>query len=307
MAASESAKKQARKDLRAKIKLEKDFIRKLTTLNNKIIRKSVQTFARDGIALNAREFESQLSDLLLNQYERAEKEFSSQIRDELPKDLAETDEEINLIEAALLAFFAAKIIDQSQIITRTNQKNIVQSIAQSGEALREAAKPGQIITQREIAKTSGVFLRRKLKSRTRLIASTEIQVASEIAKATEAAVLIRRPLALPGPALRPQIIPQLPPGLPPSNVQKQWVTKGDDRVRTEPQSHFDANRQRVDIDQPYIVGGQFLNWPKDRSLGATSSNVNGCRCISIISRKQVLSARKAIFDAERIENSTPIG
>lgn len=303
MAASESAKKQARKDLRAKIKLEKDFIRKLTTLNNKIIRKSVQTFARDGIALNAREFESQLSDLLLNQYERTERVFSSQIRDELPKDLAETEEEINLIEAALLAFFAARIIDQSQIITRTNQKNIVQSITQSGEALRAAAKPGQVISQREIAKTSGVFLRRKLKSRTRLIASTEIQVASEAAKATETAVLIRQPLALPKPTLsiiRPQFpIPQLPPGLPPPKVQKQWVTKGDGKVRIEPQSHVDADGQRVDVEQPYVVGGQLLKWPKDTSLGASPSNVMGCRCISIVNIKQVISARKAIFDAEQ--------
>ena len=40
MAASEAARRQAREDLRDKIKLEKDFIRKLTKLNNQIVKKA---------------------------------------------------------------------------------------------------------------------------------------------------------------------------------------------------------------------------------------------------------------------------
>ena len=311
MAASESARVQAREDLRDKIRLEKDFIRKLTTLNNKIIKKTVLDFGRDGVVLNAREFESELSKLLDNQYDRAAKVFSDQIRDVLPDDLESTEKENSLITDALIVFFAARVIDQSQIITRTNQRDISQSIVSADRQLREAAEVGQVVTNREVARTAGVLLRRKLKGRTGTIATTEVQVASESSKSTETSILTRNPASLPRPVIaipQPQVVvPQLPLGLTPPKVEKEWVTAGDEVVRTSPFSHVAADGQKVNIDESFNVGGQLLRIPGDTSQGASLSNVIRCRCASVVDKEDVLNARRSIFDTEtRIETETEV-
>ena len=282
MAASAAARDQAREDLRDKIKLEKDFIRKLTRLNNQIVKKTVLDFGRDGVVLNAREFESELAELLDGQYERAAKVFSDQIRGVLPEDLASTDTEDSLITDALIVFFAARVIDQSQLITRTNQRDISQSILSANRQLQELAEPGVIVTTREVARTAGTLLRRKLKGRSGTIATTEVQVAAESSKATETSILTRNPASLPRPVIaipQPQVVvPELPVGLPPPKVDKEWVTAGDEVVRVSPFSHVTADGLKVNIDESFDVGGQLLRIPGDTSQGASLSNVINCRC-----------------------------
>ncbi len=302
MAASEAARTQARSDLRDKIKLEKDFIRKLTTLNNKIVKKTVLDFGNDGVVLNAREFEPELSDLLENQYERTAKVFDDQIREFLPADLESTEEEDSLITDALILFFADRLIDQSQIITRTNQRDISQSIVSADRQLQQLAKPGEIVSNRQVAQVAGTLLRRKLKGRTGTIATTEVQVAAETSKATETSVLTRNPRSLPRPVLaipKPQVVvPELPVGLTPPKVQNEWVTAGDEVVRRSPFSHVAADGQKVNIDESFSVSGQLLRIPGDTSQGASLGNVIRCRCGSVRNKEDVLNARKAIFNAQ---------
>ena len=300
VAASEEARRQARKDLRSKIKLEKDFIRKLTRLNNQIVRKMMIEFANKGIVLNAREFEDELAALLENQYSRAQKVFDDQIRDVLPKDLESNGIEDAAIALALGLFFADRKISQSQIITRTNQKDIIKSIVQADEILQDAADVGEIVTNREVAKNAGTLLRRKLKGRTRTIAATEVQVAAETSKAVETAVLTRNQLSLPRFEFRFSV-PQLPLGLPPPELEKEWVTSGDEKVRrksTGKFSHVKADGQKVKISESFIVSNEFLRIPGDTSQGASLGNVINCRCASVRDKRGVLNARKAIFEAE---------
>jgi len=313
VAASEEVRTQARSDLRDKIKLEKDFIRKLTTLNNKIVKKTVLDFGRDGVVLNAREFEPELSDLLENQYDRTSKVFSDQIREFLPEDLESTEEEDSLITEALILFFAARLIDQSQIITRTNQRDISQSIVSSDRQLQELGKPGEVVSNRQVAQVAGTLLRRKLKGRTGTIATTEVQVAAETSKATETSILTRNKLSLPRPVLaipRPQVVvPELPIGLTPPKVQKEWVTAGDEVVRMSPFSHVAADGDKVNIDESFSVSGQLLRIPGDTSQGASLGNVINCRCASVRDKNDVLNARKAIFNAQTMaetETEVPV-
>ena len=303
MAASEEARTQARKDLRSKIKLEKDFKRKLTRLNNKIIKKTVVLFGRDSVVLNAREFEPALEGLLIGQYERTQKVFENQVRDILPKELESTNVENALIAGSLSIFFANRKIEQSQIITRTNQRDINRSIVAADRQLTESAEVGAIVTNREVARTAGTLLRRKLKGRSGTIATTEIQVAAEISKAIEANVLTRTPFVL----IR---MPPTPLGLPPPKLRKEWVSAGDEKVRRAtrgPFSHVAADGQIVDVDKPFIVSGQRLMIPGDTSLGASLGNVVRCRCASVRRKRDILNARKSIFDAEtRIETETEV-
>lgn len=312
MAASEAARTQAREDLRDKIKLEKDFIRKLTTLNNKIVKKTVLDFGRDGVVLNAREFEPELAELLENQYDRAARVFSDQIRDVLPKELESTEKEDLLIAGALAVFFAARVIDQSQIITRTNQRDITQSIVSADRQLQEAAEVGQIVSNREVARTAGVLLKRKLKGRTGTIATTEVQVAAESSKATETSILTRNKASLPRPVIaipQPQVVvPELPLGLPPPKVDKEWVTAGDEVVRTTPFSHVAADGLKVNIDESFDVGGQLLRIPGDTSQGASLGNVINClHPESVVDASNIKALTRRYYKGVMIRIELPSG
>lgn len=65
-------------------------------------------------------------------------------------------------------------------------------------------------------------------------------------------------------------------------TKKQWLTSRDSRVRRptgkSQADHQSADGQIVPIDQPFIVSGERLMTPGDRSLGASASNIVNCRC-----------------------------
>lgn len=66
---------------------------------------------------------------------------------------------------------------------------------------------------------------------------------------------------------------------------KRWLTSRDSRVRhphgSSPWDHRSADGQTVPIDQPFIVSGEPLMFPGDRSRGASPGNVINCRCTII--------------------------
>ncbi len=59
-------------------------------------------------------------------------------------------------------------------------------------------------------------------------------------------------------------------------MKKQWISTSDGRTRPE---HADADGQIVDIDKPFIVGGEELMYPGDES-GSAWNTIN-CRCTTI--------------------------
>lgn len=56
-------------------------------------------------------------------------------------------------------------------------------------------------------------------------------------------------------------------------VKKQWVAVMDSRTRD---AHREANGQIVDIDKPFIVGGEKLQYPAD--VAGSLKNIINCRC-----------------------------
>jgi SPP1 gp7 family putative phage head morphogenesis protein len=58
--------------------------------------------------------------------------------------------------------------------------------------------------------------------------------------------------------------------------KKKWLTAEDDRVRA---AHEDADGQVRDIDEPFDVGGEQLQYPCDED--GSPENVINCRCVSI--------------------------
>jgi SPP1 gp7 family putative phage head morphogenesis protein len=59
-------------------------------------------------------------------------------------------------------------------------------------------------------------------------------------------------------------------------MKKQWIATSDGRTRPE---HATADGQIVDIDKPFIVGGEELMYPGDES-GSAWNTIN-CRCTTI--------------------------
>jgi uncharacterized protein with gpF-like domain len=60
-----------------------------------------------------------------------------------------------------------------------------------------------------------------------------------------------------------------------TNLNKVWLSTQDDRTRD---SHIEANKQKQEIEDPFIVGGSQLLFPGDPSLGATARQLINCRC-----------------------------
>ena len=58
-------------------------------------------------------------------------------------------------------------------------------------------------------------------------------------------------------------------------TMKRWITMRDKRVR---ETHREVDGKTIPIGEPFSVGGSILLYPRDFSLGSSSSEVCGCRC-----------------------------
>lgn len=59
-------------------------------------------------------------------------------------------------------------------------------------------------------------------------------------------------------------------------LDKVWLSVQDKRTRITPYDHLDMNNQKQDLDKPFFVGGENINYPGDTN--ASAGNVINCRC-----------------------------
>ncbi len=265
----------ARRDLIRKMDHEARIMRELTKLNNDIVRRSIISFANDGLAFNASLVQSNFQLMLGQHYEKTANTFAKQLSNKLPADIAVTPDEVSVINQALAAYYVARAVEQAAIITDTNQKNIDRAIFEAQQTRDEDGRP---LARRDQAQEVGVNTSRKLKGRQQAIATTETQNAAETAKATEAEVLAGN---------KPSIIAATTAT---ALVDKEWVTVGDENVRD---SHVAADSQLRDMSKPFSVEGELLRYPGDTSLGASASNVINCRCSSVVQPASFIAIRRA--------------
>lgn len=57
--------------------------------------------------------------------------------------------------------------------------------------------------------------------------------------------------------------------------RKRWITMRDKKVR---ETHKEVDGQIKAIDDLFYIGGSLMGYPRDGSLGASSSEIVGCRC-----------------------------
>lgn len=269
-----SAATDARRDLIRKLELEKKLARDVAKLNRNIVNRTILSFATSGISFDASILQDDFAAVLEKHYKTASNIFAEQMTETLPVEIAITEDESTTIQKALAAYFVARALEQADIITKTNQKNIDDSVAAARQTFDDNGKP---LSQLDQARTAGALTARKLRGRLRSIATTETQNAAETSKATEAEVLSGR---------QPSIITSTPSD---AGVEKEWVTVGDEKVRID---HVKADSQMRDLSKPFTVGGQLLRWPGDTALGATVENVINCRCSSVYDANAVFAIRR---------------
>jgi hypothetical protein len=248
-------------------------------------------YAATGVILDASHYEDDFVGVLKPAYRKAEKQFGSNITDELEDEFDEDDpenpEDRSFTLSALIVIAAREgktpkqkiaeikhdkndrlfdfttdtVPKRAALITGTNQKEIDRSIA---KATAEAIAQDVTVTSRaDIASRAGKIFKESSIYRGNLIATTEVQTAAEGAKSIEAGVYSDELQDLES------------TGEAKVERRKEWNTQGDEKVR---EAHVLADLQEVDADEPFIVDGEELMFPSDTSLGASAGNTINCRC-----------------------------
>lgn len=257
-------RRQAVREDRLKLKLERTFRNELRSIFGRMVNDFKINILYTGWPLGMAVFDIYKADwksLLNRHYLRVHSAFKNMVRTE--QTIKQEDDESNEDEVlgALLLWRQMQSERSAGTIMTTNERNMRDSLMEAQEELTREGKP---LDSRSIAALAIVFLRRKFRRRTQIIAEYETQLAAEKSKLTQAesiAGVLGRGF--------PRVV---------IAVSKVWRTMRDERVRP---NHRAAEGQVRPVNQPFDVGGQKLMYPGDWSLGATASNLMGCRCVSI--------------------------
>lgn len=76
-------------------------------------------------------------------------------------------------------------------------------------------------------------------------------------------------------------------------LNKRWIATHDSRTR---HTHMEADGQVVMNDMPFEVGGEYLMFPCDGSMGASGWNLYNCRCSSAA---EIVGFRSILTDEQR--------
>lgn len=57
--------------------------------------------------------------------------------------------------------------------------------------------------------------------------------------------------------------------------KKIWISERDSRVRV---THREADGVEIPIDRSFLIGDSLMKFPKDTSMGASTTEIAGCRC-----------------------------
>lgn len=265
-------------DLNDKLRLEAELRPELQAYNRSIVREFTR---KVGLSDNIPDFferNDDLAEILTRHYELTGRVFSDRLRRGLPDDVAITDGEAAEIAAALATFYPREALTHAREINRTTQGDASDALAFARDEQVAAAADDRAISNLEMAAIAGAVLHRRLNGRLISTVMTETQGAAEAAKATEAEVLTGVPPTVSGGS------PQQP------QVNKEWVTVGDSRVRED---HINADGQQRLMNTPFDVGGEQLRWPGDSSLGATAGNIINCRCGAGYDEQGIIETRRA--------------
>lgn len=277
----EERRDEGARQLAEKIRLEQKVVRDFRRLFKQMGRDLEAFYSVTGRVTDADQYQEDIKAILLPHYRRVADSFGGELSRFLrnsPSDepviealniIAEESSQsveqiISEIEARVILesreFISSRVNTQAQLITGTNSKQLNRAIT---ETLAGISNQGISLGVPEVAAEARSEFVRISTPRAETIASTTTQEASEGVKSIEHTALTEK---LVGAGFT-------------EIAKKAWSTVGDSLVRF---FHVKANGQTQRVDQPFVVGGQLLMFPGDRSLGATASNTTNCRCSSLL-------------------------
>lgn len=278
----------AEEDLAKKLRLERPLATRARNLLRDMSRDLASTYGATGAVLDADQYRDEFEGILLPAYRKAEREFGRvQSRDLVaPRpgseptflrrifellafsrsiDIDERIAEFNhKRDTRLRAFSDSEVPKRAGYITETNQKELDRAVA---VAVAEASQSSTPVSRVAIGERAGQVFRDSSLYRGQLIATTEIQNASEGAKGIEADTIEEAIQPLAGDSRVSEL-----------DKVKEWHTQGDEKVR---ESHIAADLQRRTFEAPFLVQNERLRYPGDTSLGASLGNTINCRCSAI--------------------------
>ncbi len=273
----------ANKALAEKLRLEPGMIVQLRSWFSTISKDLEAFYSRTGTVPDASVYQSELEGILSRQYRRTSNAFSSDVTNFL-KEADEDDPTIAILTAFAIAngidlselindmdneatvrqqeFNAVNIAQDSKSIIGTTQKDLDTSIVFGTLFLIDQGVMNP--SRNQVAKASRKAFVNSSSARPNTIATTVTQKAAEGTKQIEFDVFFEnrnRGFA------------------PPLRRQELWITRGDEKVRI---SHVQADNTLKNENGVFIVAGEQLKMPGDRSLGASAGNVINCRCASVL-------------------------
>lgn len=267
--------KRAKRNLTLKLALEKTFSRDLVSYFNEIKTDVVSFYTATGLLINADVYQKQTETLLERHYKRVIRNFINEGKYSYRKSLEakgieykqeqeEEDEKIKATSVLIALAFVENIVQQRalQLIETTND-NIKDTAAKAPKKAKESGA--------KVHDEMNKGLDRAFKGRQAMIALTETQFMAERSKNIEAAVISRNGNVDPS-SINDGVVTGSP------DVKKEWAAILDDRTRG---GHAIADGQKQNMNDPYIVNGEYLMYPSDTSMGASLGNIINCRCSSL--------------------------
>ena len=242
-----------KKEASIQSKLKKKHIMLLTNSIKTIFRKMAKDLKVKYISkqelLNMENYKSDFNFILKHRLKLVMNDFKNRYRISHSTKGIDEDIEDDFNEELLLL-----LSSNLNFITNTNEKLQTQILEKVLNDVSFDASPE--IVANEISKE---FLQRGI-NRSEIIATTTINKTAETTKELEITALILAGIVAV------------------ATTEKIWSTVLDGRER--PAHHF-ASGQKKPKNEPFVVGGEMLNYPTDTSFGASTKNVVNCRCSAI--------------------------
>jgi uncharacterized protein with gpF-like domain len=259
------------RDLAIKLKLEPKIKREMINLFDEMATYGKNLYKKERKIATFNAYKPELVYLLKNHYKRVQLVFSNQIREEVDKVRSKADDRMSYQIQYELDRYSDEQSNQSanQIIETSNEE--FQEYILSAYAYY--ASQGIIPTEKQVIEKAYEDFMARAHSRAETIAITETQGPAENAKYTEALLLSSISAGL----LYDSVVEA-------KVGTKYWMAILDDRTR---EWHVEADGQKRPLDQPFIVMGENLMYPKDTSMGASAENVINCRCSTVYKMEEI--------------------
>jgi len=246
----------AAQDTAAKMQLERSLVISLRKFFRTLSAEFNVVYKRTGHAISAFSYQSELKDILKGHYKRVIARFSKRLRRAGIKSFKQNENDSS-IDRELDQFIASYAGARAALISQTNEDAINRAVLDA-PAVFDAN--GAIPSREQIADLATEAIVADGYDRADMISLTETQTSAEKTKAVELAAIAATAALLQTDQAH----------------EKVWIAVLDQKTRL---GHVFADGQVVDADEPFLVDGEYLQFPGDPN--GSPGNIINCRCASV--------------------------